>query len=345
MATSRRQIIRQIESLEPEIRNAFLSSISDIVSEAEVQRLTGFLLSGDIQSFIDALNLDESVFRDVDLAIAAAYLAGGQFGVDELPVIRRANGVRAVIRFDVRNPRADAWLRQFSSGYITNITQAQRSQIQQVLNLSAQLGRNPRQTALDIIGRINRVTGRREGGLIGLTSQQQQYVINTRRQLASGDPEQLRRYFDRTLRDRRFDGIVNRAITNGRAVNQSDIDRIVARYSDRLLRSRGEAIARTETLAAFNAANDEAFEQAIDTGEVRRDLVIGTWQDSGRNNVRESHKALNGQQQPLGQPFVSPVTGASLLRPGDTSLGAGAEDVANCACIKRNRIDFIAQAV
>ena len=66
-------------------------------------------------------------------------------------------------------------------------------------------------------------------------------------------------YFTRKLRDARFDSMIRRAIEKGEPLNQTDIERILARYSDRLLRFRGEVIARSEALAAFNTGRDLAM--------------------------------------------------------------------------------------
>ena len=49
---------------------------------------------------------------------------------------------------------------------------------------------------------------------------------------------------------------------------------------------------------------------------------------------------MNGQVvQGLDTPFVSP-SGAMLRYPGDTSMGAGADEVAGCRCDDDLRIDF-----
>jgi len=41
---------------------------------------------------------------------------------------------------------------------------------------------------------------------------------------------------------------------------------------------------------------------------------------------------MDGQRVGIEEAFVSPVTGARLLHPGDTTLGATGKDVIACRC-------------
>lgn len=202
-------------------------------------------------------------------------------------------------------------------------------------------GQNPRSTALEVIGRVNRATGRREGGIIGLTSGQAGYVQNARDELLSGDPARMRAYLDRQLRDRRFDTLVLRAIREGRPVSAADVDRIAGRYADRLLAYRGEVIARTETIASTHAGQREGFQQLIDSGRIRASQVRKIWKATGDKRTRDSHMALHGESVGWGEAFISPATGAPMMHPGDTSLGARGEDTIQCRCWMETRVDYL----
>jgi hypothetical protein len=166
-------------------------------------------------------------------------------------------------------------------------------------------------------------------------------VPGLRQELA--DPSTASHYFTRTLRDKRFDGIVRRAIADGRPVAQVDIDRMAARYSDRLLALRGETIARTETLKALNAGRQEALDQLIENpnNDVRAEDVVRAWDSTGDGRTRETHAAADGQVAAQGVPFT--VGGYSMMYPGDTSLGAPAGETVNCRCYSDVRIDFFAR--
>lgn len=165
-------------------------------------------------------------------------------------------GAGAIIHFDMRNTAVENWLRDHGAELIKQVTDDQIAAIRLAIQKGIEAGRNPRNIALDIVGRIDRITGRRVGGIIGLTEQQAEFLANARAELESLN----RAYFTRKLRDARFDSMIRRAIEKGEPLNATDIDRILARYSDRLLRLRGETIARSEALAAFNAGRDLAMQ-------------------------------------------------------------------------------------
>jgi hypothetical protein len=209
-------------------------------------------------------------------------------------------------------------------------------------------GRNPRATALDIVGRLNRATGRREGGILGLNSAQTDAVMRARQELLSGDSAQLRNYLTRARRDKRFDRIIAKAIKEGRPVAKADADAITARYKDRLLQLRGETIARNETLAGLNAGKEEGIRQLIDTGKVQRSAVKKIWRATGDDRTRDSHMFLNGVEAGIDEPFISPLTGAQMMFPHDTSRGAPASEIIQCRCfyeIKVNYIEMLRQTI
>ncbi len=201
-------------------------------------------------------------------------------------------------------------------------------------------GQNPRETALSLAGRLNRATGRREGGLVGLTTQQAEYVASARAQLASGDPAAMREYLGRGRRDKRYDRMVLKAINAQKPVAKADLDRIAARYSDNLLALRAETIARNESLAALHAGQAEAIQQLIDSGKVRADQITKEWSSTGDGRTRDSHLAMDGQAVKWGRPFTTP-RGALLQYPSDVSLGAPPSETIQCRCFMQVRIDYL----
>lgn len=335
MTKREREILRLLQSHEPRIRSAFLRAVLLATGAASIVEIEALVQSGNIEGIIQAMGLAPALALLVE-SVRETYLDGGRMEANELT--RRA--VR--VYFDIRNPRAEAWLRSRSSDLVTAITREQREAIRIVLEYGTAAGSNPRATALDIVGRIDRITKRRTGGIVGLTSQQASYVTNARRQLLSGDPAQMTAYFDRKLRDRRFDGIVRRAIAAEKPVSVKDVQRITGRYADRLLNLRGEVIGRTEALQAFSAGRNESVWQMIESGSVRAENVTKRWSSARDGRTRDTHASMHGQVQPFGQPFRSP-SGALLMHPGDRSLGAGAAEVISCRCASIPKVDYLAE--
>jgi hypothetical protein len=290
--------------------------------------------AGRVEDALALLNLKREFFSPLDDALRNAFIEGGRNAMIELPPIVAANGVGLAIRFDGRNLRGENWLRDLSSTRITEILVDQQMSVRTVLREGLRLGQNPRSTALGIVGRINRVTGRREGGILGLTSQQTGFVMRAKEDLLSGEPVRMAQYLKRTRRDARLDGIVNRAIKDGKPVSAADADRIAMRYSDRLLKLRGDNIARTETLSAMHGGQEEALRQLTDTGGVQPEQVRRTWRTASDARVRDSHAGIDGETVGLDEMFS-----IGLRFPGDP-LGPP-EEIINCRCWVETRIDYL----
>lgn len=333
-STQRQTIDKLLAKYEPEIRKVFLESIEKIKSRVVLKKLIAELEINNINGAIAVLDIDFTDFAQLDNILSQTYNAGGVELADYLPALFDADGARVVIRFNARNIRAEQWLKDRSSNLITNIVNDQKISIRNVLTEGLAKGQNPRTIALDIVGRVEK--GKREGGLIGLTTQQARYVADAREELLNGRNE----YFIRLRRDKRFDSTIRTAFKEGRQLDNATVDKITGRYSSSLLKLRGDTIARTEALASLNSAKDEAFQQGLEKTSYSQQDVSKVWRSASDKRVRDSHVSLNGQTvYGLNAAFVS-STGAHLKFPHDSSLGAGAEDIINCRCIVQYKIDF-----
>lgn len=350
MATLRQRIDALLDEYEPRLAEAFRAAIDDIASQADLGRFVAALGRGDIEGALDSLNLEQAAFNRLEDLVAQVYGASGEVGADAFPSV--IDGSRVTLRFDVRNPRAETWLRDHSSSRITGprgSIEAIREAIRPVLLHRLSEGQNPRNTGLDVVGRINRVTGKREGGLIGLSAPQIDTVERVRAGLLSRDPdtvrEAMRHYLTLGRRDKRIAQGIERLLREDKRPNRESIVRLLRNLKNSYLQLRGEMIGRTETLGALNAAQDEAFRQGLAKTNYGPDQVIKTWQSAGDRRVRDSHRALNGLKvMGLDTPFNSP-TGALMQYPHDTSLGAGARDVIGCRCIITRRIDVFGRGI
>lgn len=234
-------------------------------------------------------------------------------------------------------------MRDQSSRLVGEITGDQRELITARLTANMEAGVSPRSAALDIVGRVNRATGRREGGIIGLNSVRIDAVDRAYAELVSGDPALMRNYLTRTLRDRRFDPTVMAALRDGRPVRAEDAAKIAGRYADKHLYRRGEDIARTELLGSLHAAQDEGLAQLVESGRLKDEQITRTWDAQNDSATRDSHRAMDGQRVRGQNSAFLTGHGHQMRFPGDRSLGAPADEVVKCRCRVSVSINFLAE--
>lgn len=339
--TPRQKLDALVDLFAPEIRKAFLAAIQDVVDNAIIKQIIEAIESGDIDAAFRTLGFSDAAMRPLTAVLERLFETGGVMTGETFPRYINTSSGKGVFRFDVRNSRAEAWLRDHSSQLVTRIREDTRVAIRDTLTDGMTHGENPRTTALNIVGRIDPITKQRVGGIIGLTPGQSRWVISARNKLENLNPS----YFNMELRDKRFDNIVRRAIKNGKPLPAETIDRLVTRYKANALRYRGETIARTEAIQSLNRSEYEAVKQAIEQGSIKSSAVRRYWDSAGDSRVRWSHKSMDKKYHAEGvgldEPFISP-SGERMMFPGDTSLGAPGEEVIMCRCRVRMKVDWLA---
>lgn len=345
-----RRLQELLRTMEPKVAAAFQEAVRNIVSNAQLNRIISAIERGNIEAAIRALDLDRAAFSAMTASVASAYTEAGALVVAGT-VWRGIDAGRVVIYWNASNPRAERWLSEVSSQLVTRLTNELRDVVRDTITSGYSKGMGPRQIALDLVGRIGE-NGRRSGGVIGLSRPQYEAATHMR-DILRDDP---RAYFivNRetkawegrfTKRDKRFDGTIKKAIRDGRPLTDAEINKITGRYADRLLKLRGDTIARTETAQAVESARQEAFAQWQDKTGISDQLITRRWDHAGGGKQsRDWHMEMNGMTvQGLNTPFITP-RGARLMYPCDTSLGAGAAEVCNCRCMVSYVIDYKAMA-
>lgn len=337
-------ITRLTDQMEPRIARAFLDAIEDMTTSANISALAAHIEAGNTEAIMRSLNLQADMLAPLDRAITETFVQGGRYEIGRHSAPDPDGVGPLVIRFDGRNPRAEAWALALSSKLIVEILEDQREMARAVIQDGLARGMNPRQTALDLVGRMDPITKTRKGGFIGLTSQEAGYVTRARSQLTSGNPADLRAYLERTRRDKRFDHHVLRAIDSGEPIPASAVDRMVTRYKDRLLKTRGDRIARTETLTALNAGRKEGFDQLVEAAGIPRDRIKKIWRATGDDGrTRETHLIMDEQERAKDEPFMTP-DGFQMQFPGDVSLGAPPSETIQCRCWMEYKVDYVGMA-
>jgi hypothetical protein len=106
--------------------------------------------------------------------------------------------------------------------------------------------------------------------------------------------------------------------------DHKSIARELAKLAPELGKKRAAVIARTEVHNASMAA----IEAALKYKNIK--MASKTWVAIRDARTRPTHAAVGGTTVAFDQPFT--VGGAQMMRPGDGSLGAGAEEIVNCRC-------------
>jgi hypothetical protein len=312
---TKKRLDAAIAKQEPAIRRAFTDAIAAHQNGLDLAAIAAALEAGDIARAVSLAQITPAQLFALDAAITGAFVAGGQMVVDAAPKFAASFG------FDGRADRADRWARANAAGLVQAISAQQGDALREMVGERLAAGANARKLAREV------------RSVVGLHPNQVRTVGNVRRDLTNLSAE----YFTRTLRDRRFDGLVRRAIDDGKPLSITDIDRITQRYAERALRHRADVIARTESLNALRAGRDEGVRQAIEQGAASE--AVKEWSASGDDRVREMHAEMDGVQVGIDEPFEMP-NGDLMMYAGDSSLGAGPENVISCRCTISYRLTW-----
>lgn len=296
---------------ETRIANAFSASIRSVTDEVTIGLLRDALARGDVQGALEVIDLEPAAFEPLRNILVQTYADAGA---------QATEGLRGV-RWNSASPRAEDYARNRIGTEITRITDDSLTAIRNHIADGYAFGRTPNRMALDLVGRIG-PSGRREGGVVGLSAQQEAWVRNMRTALEN-DPASALRF---TRRDRRFDSLLRRS----ERLTQDQIDRILTAYSNRLLLSRGRTIAVTELGAAINQGRVDAYKAAADKYGLPYSAIVKTWVHTGRAVFdRPTHQQANGQRvQGADTPFV--IGGIAMQHPHDPFAPPG--EKINCRC-------------
>lgn len=334
---SSRELLEQIAAdWEPQIRLAWIEAINSITSRIVLKRIVEQLERRDIAGAINELGIEDGVFARFEQSLVQAYHSGGIATVDRMPALRDPSGSRVHFSWGVRNLPAEQAMRDHAARLVTGIVTEARDGIRDVLTENLSRGQSPYDAGRLIAGRVNRVNGQREGGLVGLSRPQMETVARIERAMREGDPDLMRRYLGLKLRDKRLDRTVLKAIREGRALSPEEAERVTRLYANKALKYRSEAIARHETMQALDRSRDDAFRQQIADGKLLASDIVKTWKHTPRERARLQHIAMNGQSVQFDQPFVAP-DGTQLKYPRDPD--APVSHTLNCFCRAEYKID------
>lgn len=314
---SEKRIDRLLTRAERHIAQVFSAAIDTMRDELDLREIADLLENG---KWTDALDIIEREAARIGAASNMMFVRAGQ---DTATFLSRA-GV-ANIAFDQVNVRGVQMMQANRLNLIRQFTDGQRDVLRSVMSDGVARGLNPIEQA------------RQFREVVGLTDRQARSIMNYRRMLeragVDGALDQAEA-LTRELRDKRYDRTVRRAIAQQQPLTKAQIDKMVEANRRKTIKMRAEMIARTEALRSVHQGTNEAFDQAIEMGQIKAEQIEQTWRSAQDARVRESHRNLNGEVRPMGGTW--PGKYGDLRYPGDPSAPAG--DVINCRCIIVRRI-------
>lgn len=299
----------------PEVRRRFIEAISRIRGTVLEANLRAALEAKNIEAVVAILSKD-SVLGAIEPMLMAplqqTVMDTGIAALDATPAIaNQAVGGSLAMRFDLVNPSTVQAVRNYGFNMIRQVTDDTRNGIRAIVANAMEFGGHPSEQARQI------------KNLIGLTDSQAEAVANFRRLIEGKDRQAL----NRALRDRRFDGTLERALGSNptKELTPEQVDRMVDRYAARQLQARANTIARSETINAARIGTQAAWIQATENGLLTRSKVRQGWMVTPADRLCKYCAAvpgLNPDGVPLGGQFITPQG----LRDGPTLHP-------NCRCI------------
>lgn len=332
---NQRRIIKALlDSLEPKIRDAFLLAIQTAVDSIDARALIEALQARDIEGAVALLRIPDGVLFPLDDAIRGGYVEAGSSVALSLP-----NAMRGGFGFNGRHPRAETWISRIGGELIAGIqadtiTMARETILQGMVD-----NVTPSEVARSLVGTVNRVTGKREGGFIGLDGPRAHRLAQVTAGMKTPEGVQdlvtLRngvptvRYKVNAATERR----ILAAYRRGEAVAPADRAISERQLSNKLLKERGETIARNEAFTAQAEGRDEAYRQIMERGDV--ESISVRWQHNLSQVPRPDHVAMDGKTIKLGETFD--FGDAKMRFPHDPA--GGPKHSIGCRCVAVYRVN------
>ena len=325
------EIERLAAKMEPALAKALLDLLNKMQGGVDLEAVTAALKAGDVGRVISliAAATDTVTETAVVNAVQDTVWAAGA-----LAATNAGQFTSITFQFNRLNSRLIDWLQGYSLGLIKQIKSDTKEAIRDKLITGMTAGDNPIKVARDI------------KTVVGLTRKQAKAVENYRKELetfhlktnakgyglgnkidrvngrqvfkpgADGTPKDgidLRR-----LRDFRFDGKLKAAMSSGKPIPPSQIDKMVEAYARKYRQFRSQTIARTEALRSTNFGVQDAWRQIIEQGAAPEALVRRQWVVAKDERLCEVCSPVPGMNPkkgvPFGQAFQTP-SGPYMLPP------------------------------
>jgi len=325
-----RRIEQLLRTQTASIRKAFVEAMAKASGAIDTAALVRMLEAGNIEAAAQLFRIDSGVMYPLQRAIQDAFIGGGLAVTQDLP-----KGLAGRFSFDGAHPRAVALATEQAAALVTNISDDAIINARKVIVDGLQSNRSTNTIARELGGRLKSA---RRVGIIGLDGPQTDRMINLRSML--GDPDRIGEYFkDKGMKtprykeaNRRFDGMVRKAIKDGKALSQADADRLVEAYKTKATGARAKRVAEAEAFKAQTQGRDEAYAQMLARDDVEG--VTKEWRRGFADDPREDHTAMDGTVIEFNETFNFPD--AQMKHSHDPA--GGPKHNVKCSCFTFYRV-------
>lgn len=323
-----------LAELEPEVRRAFMASVTDLQSNVDWSRLLVELERMNVDGAIAALNISPEAWSEYSASVTSAYAKAGASTAAQIT----QQGIGTIgTRFQMSNPRAQDWIAENVGGSIVGFTREAQMTARTVIEAGYARGEGPRTIATDLVGRVQ--GGVRTGGILGLDNPRAMRLqaVTAGMRTPEGVRDLVIEKLDGTLamRYQVNPATAQRILKAFRAGTEVPLnERVISerQYSNALLKARGDTVAATETANAVMAARQEQWVQLAEAQGLDARAVKKTWQHrrGGAKEFRPAHLAMSGKSvQGLFTQFIFP-DGTRMQYAHDPA--GGARNNINCGC-------------
>jgi len=316
-----RELHKAADAVAPSLRDSFLATVKEIRDNLfsmkavelamSLQNISGAISASGIDAMDDLLfgvGLNNTSYV-LSTQMQNAFIAGAFAAIRNLDASKQKQ-----VAFNALNERAVASMRNRGTQTISGISIVSRQAVKDSLTRSMLDNLTPRKAAKEL------------RQMIGLTPDQMQAVTNFRRQLETKQILGFTPPYDRRL-NAAEQAMIRRHMKVGHFTT-ANIDAIVERYYQSLVNKRAMDIARTESMSAVSAGQDELWEQSLDLGVLDDNIHRKFWITTPDDRLRVTHKAIpnmNPYGVKIRAKFITPF--GPVSSPGDANSG-----LINCRC-------------
>lgn len=317
-----------------------MASVTDLQAGVDWSRLLLDLERGNVDGAIAALNISPEAWSEYSASVTAAYAKAGASTAAQIT----QQGIGTIgTRFQMSNPRAQAWIAENVGESIVGFTREAQMTARTVIESGYALGQGPRNIAVDLVGRVQ--GGVRTGGILGLDNPRAMRLqaVTAGMRTPEGVRDLVIEKLDGTLevRYKVNQATEQRILKAFRAGTEVPLnERVISerQYSNALLKARADTVAETETANAVMAARDEEWQQLAESQGLDKSAVIKTWRHrrGGAKEFRPDHLSMSGKSvRGLDTPFM--ISGMPMKYAHDPR--GGAKNNIRCGCDTEYRLD------